>query len=129
MTSDTAPIVVIDDDPDHLDMIVTVIERAGFAAAGFTGPRDALYFLIDHPASLAVIDLCMPDMDGLEVVRRLQTSRPDLPVIGMSGAPDASLYLRSMRDAGALVSLHKPIDPKKLIAAITKVLKQARSAA
>src|SRR5579871_850850 len=97
MTTDH-PVVVIDDDPAHLDMLATALERAGYGVTAFTNPREGLYFLIDNPAALAVIDLCMPDIDGLELVRRLQVSRPELPLIGMSGAEGVKPHLRSMRD-------------------------------
>ena len=124
------PVVVVDDDPDHLDMLVTLLERAGFAAAGFADPRDALYYLIDHPASLAVIDLNMPNMDGLELSRRLQTSRCDLPFIGISGARDlrSRVFLRALSDFGAKVCLRKPVDPKRFIAAIEDVLARGATA-
>ncbi|MBI3517145.1 MAG: response regulator [Proteobacteria bacterium] len=117
-----APIVVIDDDPTHLAMLLTALERAGFLAKGFTSPRDGLYHLIDHPAALAVIDLCMPELDGLELVRRLQVSRPELPLIAMSGADGARSYLRSMRDSGATTSLRKPLMPDRFVAAVRDVL-------
>jgi DNA-binding response OmpR family regulator len=122
MTSETEPrpVVIIDDDPDHLDLLVTCLERAGVRAHGFTDSRAALYHLIDHPAALAVVDLYMPDLDGIEVVRRLQTSVPDLPLIGMTGARDtrSSVYLRSLRAFGARTCLRKPVDPQAFLAAV-----------
>jgi DNA-binding response OmpR family regulator len=118
--SDRPPIVIIDDDPNHLDLMVTCLERAGLRAAGFTNSREALYYLIDHPAALAVVDLYMPDMDGIEIVRRLQTSVPDLPLIGMTGARDtkSSIYLRSLREFGARTCLRKPVDARSFLAAV-----------
>ena len=116
------PVVVIDDDPNHLEMLVTVLERAGFVAAGFTNSRDALYHLIDHPAALAVVDLCMPELDGLELVRRLQVSCPDLPVIAISGADRVNNFMRLMRESGAVRSLSKPITPAAFVAAVRDVL-------
>ncbi|MEJ0071238.1 MAG: response regulator [Pseudomonadota bacterium] len=82
--------------------------------------RAALYHLIDHPAALAVVDLYMPELDGIEMVRRLQTSVPELPLIGMTGARDtrSSLYLRSLRAFGARTCLRKPVDPQAFLAAV-----------
>lgn len=116
------PVVVIDDDPLHLDMLVTLLERHGFAAAGFTASRDALYHLLDHPAALAVVDLCMPDLDGLDLVRRLQVSCPDLPVVAISGQDNAGPSLRAMRDAGAVTSLRKPLVPAGFIQAVKNAI-------
>jgi two-component system OmpR family response regulator len=118
--ADQRPVVIIDDDPNHLDLMVTCLERAGLRAAGFTNSREALYYLIDHQAAVAVIDLYMPDMDGIEIVRRLQTSVPDLPLIGMTGARDSrsSIYLKSLREFGATSCLRKPVDAKTFVAAV-----------
>ena len=116
------PVVVIDDDPLHLDMLVTLLERHGFGAAGFTGSRDALYHLIDNPAALAVVDLCMPDMDGLDLVRRLQVSCPELPVVAISGHDHAGPSLRAMRDAGAVAALRKPLVPAGFIQAVKNAI-------
>jgi FixJ family two-component response regulator len=121
-------VVVIDDDPDHLDMLVTLLERAGYNAVGFSVPRDGLYYLLDHPATVAVIDLCMPDLNGIEMTNRLQTSRPELPVIAISGADDVGVYLRSMRESGAHVALRKPVDPDRFLAAVRDAVAR-RSAA
>ena len=118
----TPPVVVIDDDPLHLDMLVAVLERAGIGAAGFTRPRDALYYLIDHPAALAVIDLCMPGLDGVDLVRRLQVSRPELPVMAISGLPHAGSLLRAMRQCGTVADLRKPLLPARFIAAVKAVI-------
>lgn len=119
------PIVVIDDDPDHLDMLSTLLERSGFGVVGFTVPREGLYYLLDNAAALTVIDLCMPDLNGVELVRRLQVSRPDLPVIGISGADDANLHLRTMRDSGAVTALRKPLAPARFLAAVRSNLRPA----
>jgi FixJ family two-component response regulator len=103
-------------------MLVHLLERHGYAVAGFTAPRDALYHLIDHPAALAVVDLCMPDLDGLDLVRRLQCSRPDLPVVGISGLDHAGPSLRAMRAAGAITALRKPLVPAGFIQAVKNAI-------
>jgi len=123
-SAEQRPIVIIDDDPNHLDLMVTCLERAGLRAAGFTNSREALYYLIDHQAAVAVVDLYMPDMDGIELVRRLQTSVPDMPVIGMTGQRGAhpSLFLRALREFGAVSCLRKPFDKDALLRAVRAAL-------
>jgi len=119
-SAEQRPIVIIDDDPNHLDLMVTCLERAGLRAAGFTNSREALYYLIDHQAAVAVVDLYMPDMDGIEIVRRLQTSVPELPLIGMTGARDSrsTIYLKSLREFGAQTCLRKPVDAKTFVSTV-----------
>jgi len=123
--ADQRPIVVVDDDPNHLDVLVTCLERAGLRARGFTQSREALYYLLDHPAALAVVDLYMPDMDGIEMVRRLQGSVPDLPLIGMTGARDrrSSIYLSSLRDFGARTCLRKPVEAARFLNAVRTAMR------
>jgi len=123
-TQSETRIVVIDDDDAYLDVVSTYLERAGYATTGFARSRDALYHLIDHPAALVVTDLYMPDMDGIELVRRLQTSVPDMPVIGMTGQRGAhpSLFLRALREFGAVSCLRKPFDKDALLGAVQKAL-------
>ena len=123
-TQSEAPIVVIDDDDAYLDVVVTYLERAGYATTGFSHSRDALYHLIDHPAALAVIDLYMPDMDGIELVRRLQASVPNLPVIGMTGAhgTQPTVYLRALREFGAVSCLRKPFAKDTLLRSVQAAL-------
>jgi DNA-binding response OmpR family regulator len=122
---DQRPIVVIDDDSNHLELLVTCLERAGLRASGFTQSRAALYYLLDHPAALAVVDLYMPDMDGIEIVRRLQGSVPNLPLIGMTGARDrrSSIYLSSLRDFGARTCLRKPVEAARFLNAVRAAMR------
>ena len=118
-------VVVIDDDPHHLDMLVTVLERAGIRGTGFTDPHAALDHLIGHCAALAVVDLRMPGLDGLELVRRLHISQPGLPLIGISGATDASPDLDLMRESGATTVLRKPLTPGRFVTTIKDALRLA----
>src|SRR6516162_5623604 len=112
-------IVVIDDDATNLDFLVTALQREGFAVTGFRRSREALYYIIDHPVGAVVVDLHLPEMDGIEIIRRLQAAVPTAPVIGITGAagPLAEAHLRTMRLFGAVECLRKPIDATTLCAA------------
>ncbi|MBV8165500.1 MAG: response regulator, partial [Alphaproteobacteria bacterium] len=81
-------VIVIDDYQEHLDVLLAYLERAGVPATGFTQPRTALAHAIAHPPSVVVVNLYMPDMDGIEVSRSLQAVLPDVPVIGITGSRD-----------------------------------------
>jgi two-component system response regulator FixJ len=117
-------IVVIDDDPAHLDFLVTALQRDGFAVTGFGRSRDALHYIVDHPVGAVVVDLNMPQMDGLEIVRRLQATVPTAPVIGVTGAatPLPASHLRTLRLFGAVDCLRKPIDVVTLCDAVRRAI-------
>jgi len=120
-----APIVVIDDDPLHLDMLVTLLGAPTASPPPASRHRATRSTnLLDHQAALAVVDLCMPDLDGLDLVRRLQVSCPDLPVVAISGQDHAGPSLRAMRDAGAVTALRKPLVPAGFIQAIKNAIER-----
>jgi YesN/AraC family two-component response regulator len=87
--------------------------------------KDALRQLRKHPACLVITDILMPEMDGIELIRRLWVERPGLPVVAISGAKDWENYLRVARELGAAATLVKPISAEELQAAIRRTLAQA----
>ena len=117
-------VVVIDDYDAHLDVLLTYLRRAGFGATGFTRAREALRHLHEHATALVVVNLYMPEMDGIEVARLLRASRPNLPLIAITGGRDdrASAYLRLLRDLGAKLCLSKPVDGPTFIGAVRAAL-------
>ena len=121
----TAPhVVVIDDYDAHLDVLVTYLRRAGYEAIGFTRPHDALDHLLERTSSLVVVNLYMPEMDGIEVSRRLQARHPGMPLIGITGSRDerAAIYLRLLQEFGAKACLRKPVDGPTFIGAVRDAL-------
>jgi CheY-like chemotaxis protein len=113
-------VVVIDDYQEHLDVLLAYLERAGVPATGFTQPRAALQHMLAHPPSVVVVNLYMPDMDGIEISRSLQACLPDIPVIGITGSRDqrADAYLKLLREFGATECLRKPVDGPSFVKAV-----------
>ena len=100
-------VLVADDDPDMRDLIALKLERLGFRVTPVGDGRAALDLLAGTPFDLAVLDMRMPRVSGLEVLRILrgEPDRPRLPVLMISAASDASPELH---DAGADLFLPKP---------------------
>jgi CheY-like chemotaxis protein len=115
---------VIDDYDAHLDVLVTYLRRAGYAATGFTRAREALDHLLETASALVVVNLYMPEMDGIEVSRRLQARHPGMPLIGITGSRDerAAVYLRLLQEFGAKTCLRKPVDGPTFIGAVRDAL-------
>jgi DNA-binding response OmpR family regulator len=121
-------ILVIDDDPAVRTAIRTLLERRGIevlvADNGATGIKHLEYSTIDA----AIVDIFMPDMDGLEIVRTFGRRAPNLPVIVMSGLLSGSHYgtapdfLNMASKLGAAFCLRKPFQPDQLMAAIAACL-------
>ena len=118
--ADDDHVIVIDDYQEHLDVLLAYLERAGVPATGFTQPRTALAHVLAHPPSVVVVNLYMPDMDGIEISRSLQAMLPDVPVIGITGSRDkrADAYLHLLSRFGATECLRKPIDGATFLRAV-----------
>jgi two-component system response regulator FixJ len=111
---------VVDDDEAMRDSLRVLLESAGFAVQTHDGARAFL-----REASVAVgcvlTDVRMPEIDGLELQRRLGEERVRLPVIVMTGQGDIAIAVQAMR-AGAVDFLEKPFDDDSLFEAIGRAL-------
>jgi two-component system, NarL family, invasion response regulator UvrY len=86
---------------------------------------EALQMIIETPYDIAILDISMPEMDGLELLNRLKQKRPDLPVLVVSMHPVEQYALRALRcGAAGFLSKHQAAD--ELIAATTQVLNGKR---
>lgn len=121
-------ILVIDDEEDHAFFLATLLERAGYAVRVCRGARAIDRELRGEdaerkPIDLIITDLMMPEMDGLEVMRRAMRLRPLTPIIGVTGGGAPwPLSERWMRALGASHVFTKPLDSGALLAAVTKSL-------
>ena len=125
MPKDAQPaIVVIDDNPDHLELVETMLTRSGYAAVGFDKAAAALGYIEHQPVSLIITDIYMPDMDGIELLRCLRQAFPTLPVIAISGSdrsPDG-FVLKAMQAFGAQAVFTKPLDATALTQTIARLV-------
>ena len=105
-----------------------VLKRDYHAVVLVDNGREGIQLLQSGQFDLLIVDLFMPDMDGLEIVGHVKKSRPELPIVVISGhyagsgpAPD---FLHMATKLGAVYSLQKPFRPAELLAAVSKCLDQ-----
>lgn len=112
---------VIDDDEAMRRSLEFLLDTAGYAARTY---ESALHFL-DHLGALEpgciVTDVRMPEMNGLELVRRLRSQGVTLPVIVLTGHGDVPLAVEAMK-AGVQDFLEKPFDDEALLGAVASAL-------
>jgi two-component system, OmpR family, response regulator len=116
-------IVVADDDADILDLLVFVLSRAGFDTEGVTDGVAALAAIEANPPRLAILDIMMPGMSGIEVLRRVRASES-------IGNLDVMLLTARARDSdvdtgfatGASDYVIKPFSPRELVQRVNAVL-------
>ncbi|MGA2996709.1 response regulator [Bradyrhizobium sp.] len=123
-----ASILVIDDDRAVLATIKVLLERTSHTVEAVDTSRNGLQLLETRSFDLLIVDIFMPGMDGFETMRLVHQSRPDMPVIVISGQqfslvsdrpPD---FLHMATRLGAVSSLQKPFKPAQLLAAVDSIL-------
>lgn len=115
-------VMVVDDDDDMCELAQRILQRAGFATRVANNGREALQRLDKESVDLVITDMVMPEMDGVELIRVLQKTKPDLPVVALSGLDEFVGYLKIATQLGARVALRKPVTPRALIDAVNQAL-------
>jgi FixJ family two-component response regulator len=120
----TDVICLLDDDPSVLKAVGRLISSAGWQAQQFSDPEKFLDYAKIHRAPVAVIDVWMPIMSGLEVQSRLHEVSPSTRVIIFTGKDDP-LVRSTALNAGASAFLTKPFDDEELLTAVRLALAPA----
>jgi CheY-like chemotaxis protein len=121
-------ILVIDDEEDAIQMITLMLEDADCRVISATSGADAIEHLAGGGVDLAIIDILMPVMDGIELIRSVQDTYPALPIVAISGGGSAqsvdvnSDFLRYARSFGATATLSKPFRRQELLAILDRIL-------
>ena len=126
-------VLVVDDDQSMLEVYSRVLSRAAYRCVTARSGAEALLRLSDMPIDVVLTDLNMDSMSGLELMRRVRTLDPDLPILVATGQPDVDSAVQSI-DAGVFRYLTKPINHAEVVRAIgdavhARALAQARRAA
>lgn len=114
---------VIDDDEAVRDSLATLLEAAGLAVSAY-GSAGAFLDGIDTAQSGCVVtDVQMPEMTGLELLRRLSDRLPQFPVIVLTGEADVPTAVEALKN-GALDLIEKPYSAETIVAAVRQALTQ-----
>jgi two-component system response regulator HydG len=115
----SAPVLlVVDDEPGMLKLVERFARKLGFAVTGAASGDEALHSLEAHSAVVALVDLRMPDVDGLEVLRRIRAADPNCQVILMTGDATLESAIEAIK-LGAMDYLSKPLDFTRLEVLLT----------
>jgi DNA-binding response OmpR family regulator len=121
-------VLVVDDDPTVSDVVRRYLEQDGHLVRLATNGADALAAAAAAPPDLAVLDLMMPGIDGIEVCRRLRRQWPDLPVVMLTALGEEADRVLGL-EVGADDYVTKPFSPRELVLRIRSVLRRATPAA
>lgn len=108
-------ILVVEDDQPVAAALVRILEHAGFSAIAFARGLEAFAHAQAHSPIAAILDIHLPDINGLELTRRLRDILgPDTPLVILSG--DTSMAtLTNLSDSGATHFLAKPVQGRTLV--------------
>ncbi|MEM8962832.1 MAG: sigma-54 dependent transcriptional regulator [Acidobacteriota bacterium] len=114
-------ILIVDDEPKMATAVATALRRSGHRCVTAPDAREALRIFADEPADVVVTDRRMPEIDGIELMRRLRADDPELPVILITAYGDVRSAVEAMRD-GAFDYLTKPFDLDELRTVVRRAL-------
>lgn len=118
-------VLIADDEPNIREVISFALERAGFAVATARNGSEALQQVRRGSVDLIVLDIGMPEMDGLEVCRQIRKSS-DVPILFLS-ARDEEIDRVLGLEIGGDDYVTKPFSARELVARVNVILKRARN--
>jgi len=121
-------VLVVDDDPQTLQLISLIVQSQGYEVATAISGMEALQQVAVARPDVVLLDVMMPDMDGVEVCRRLRADKSyaDLPIVMLTAKSAPEDHAGGLL-AGADDYITKPIEPASLTARIRSVLRRSRS--
>ncbi|HET7883780.1 MAG TPA: response regulator FixJ [Acetobacteraceae bacterium] len=119
--AETALVHIVDDDASVRDSLSILLESAGFVVRAYDSAPAFLEAASDRQAGCVLTDVQMPELNGLELQRRLAERGIRLPVIVMTGHADVPIAVEALK-AGASDFLEKPFDDEHLITAVTAAI-------
>ena len=120
-TSNAFVICLLDDDPSVLKGLGRLFSSVGLHAETFSDPKKFLDYVRVHRPTVALVDVCMPQMSGLEVQSRLRELSPSTRIIIFTGKDDPRVRSTAL-NAGASAFLSKPFDDEELLTAVRLAL-------
>jgi DNA-binding response OmpR family regulator len=119
-------VLLVEDEENLASLVAAYLEREGYGVVSVRSGADALRVLSREPVRLVVLDLALPDMDGLDVCRQIRT-RSSVPVVMLTARDDPPDRLAGLA-AGADDYIGKPFSPLELVARMKAVLRRAEPA-
>lgn len=119
-------IMVLDDVEDSGVMIKRIMERKGHSVYVFTEEQEAFDYLKQKAIDIAILDIKLKKMSGVEVLKQIKDSYPNIEVLMLTGYPTLETA-HEAKDYGAREYLVKPIDKKELEEKIDSILQEGSS--
>ena len=117
-------ILIIDDDEKFRVMLRSMLERAGYDVVEAREGGEGIKVALGRHFHLAIVDLIMPEKEGIETIMEMRKNLSNLKIIAISGGgrgkPEG--YLQTARVAGAHLAFTKPLDQEEILAAVKELI-------
>jgi FixJ family two-component response regulator len=127
MPAATPVVFIVDDDVSVRESLELLVSQAGWRPEVFASAQEFLA----HPRALTpsclILDVSLPDLNGLELQKRIAHDRADMPIIFITGHGSIPMTVEAMK-AGAVEFLTKPFGPEVLLGAIQNAVDRSRAA-
>ena len=122
-------VLIVEDDRDIADLVARYLGKAGFGTEVIASGREALASIAAHPPDLLVLDLMLPQVDGLEICRAVRTNAKTnaIPIIMLTARAEESDRIVGL-ELGADDYIAKPFSPNELVARARALLRRAQRA-
>jgi FixJ family two-component response regulator len=128
MSLASTPLVfVVDSDASVRESLELLVRAAGWRAETFATAQEFLARPRSFVPSCLILDVTLPDLNGLELQERIASERTDLPIIFLTGIADIAMTVRAMK-RGALEFLTKPFDAEALLIGIQQAIRRSEAA-
>lgn len=122
----TPHVLIVDDEPNVRKVLGAMLEQAGFTATPAKSGEEAVALIRAQDPDLVLTDLKMPGMDGIELLTRIRSDFPEIPVVLLTAHGTVEAAVEAMK-RGAHDFLTKPFEKARVLEVIEKALSQARS--
>lgn len=121
LNSERRTVLIVDDDCGILSLLRLILEQSGYDVLEAWNGKEAITCLSLHSVDLVVMDLVMPEQEGLATISQIRCAFPLLRIIAMSGAFEGKM-LRAARLLGATETLNKPFTPETVLGKVRQAL-------
>jgi DNA-binding NtrC family response regulator len=118
-----AKVLLVDDETEFIELMSQRLETRGLKVVAVTSGEKALNEIVDHSFDVAVVDLAMPGIDGIETLKQIKEKRADIEVIMLTGQATVQSGIEAMK-YGAIDFLEKPVDLTVLLEKIREAKKE-----
>ncbi len=124
VSSNVSRILVIDDDAQFCGMLREALESAGYRVTDAQNGEEGMRLYREDPADLVIMDIIMPEKEGVETIMDLRREFPEVKIIAISGGGHIGpeTYLEMAEKVGAQRTLSKPFEREELLSMIREML-------